>query len=611
LHWDERCRDICGIPQDRTLAPGMFLHMVHPDDQERVGAAMARAMRLPRSEFAEQFRMVTPDGRLIWIESTGSAIFEGDVCVRFVGVIRDITAEKNAELALVDKTASLQASLEQQVLERHLLWRNSQDLLAVIGPDGRVRDMTPSWQRLLGTSLDSVIGRPLAGFVHPDDLATAQTFLSPGSLGPRALEARLRHRDGTYRWFSWTALADVNGVLYANARSIQDEKDAAERVRLVEDALRQAHKMEAVGQLTGGIAHDFNNMLAGIIGSLDAIGRRLARGRYDDIERFMEAATTSAQRAAALTQRLLAFSRRQTLDVKSENAARVVEGMIELLHRTLGENIQLETRAAPDLWHCLTDANQLENAILNLAINARDAMPNGGRLVIDINNVSQTGQIDSLEASQYVAVNIADTGEGMNPQTVARAFDPFFTTKPIGQGTGLGLSMVYGFVNQVGGHVNISSEPGQGTSITLYFKRSEAEPETTSNGAAMPEFRADGSTVLVVEDDPSVRMLIAEALRDLGCHCIDAGDADAAMQIVSSDRRLDLIVSDVGLPGMNGRQLAGLARAVRPRIPILFVTGYADGVDNRSDMLGPGMDMLGKPFSNDQLAQRVAGLLTG
>jgi PAS domain S-box-containing protein len=614
LSWDQKCRSMFGVAASTKLDYPLFVSMLHPDDRERVHQAIQRSTTLEQSaEFAEQFRIVTPAGDLCWIESTGTAIFEKGLCTRFLGVVRDVTNEKKVELALLDKTASLQASVEQQAMERHLLWRNSQDVLTVIGPDGRVRDLTPSWKRILGSNVDEVLGCLLIDWVHEQDReATRAALEGTAPTVSVQFENRLRHVDGNYRWFSWTITPDDNGVIYGSARDTTEEKAAAERVRTVEEALRQSQKMEAIGQLTGGIAHDFNNLLAGIIGAIDVIGRRIGKQRYDDLDRFMEAATSSAQRAAALTQRLLAFSRRQTLDVRPVDVGAVIQTMEDLLRRTLGENIVLSVQTVPDLWRGLTDSNQLESAVLNLAINARDAMPAGGILRIETANVAiHPGgrSANGLESGEYVLVAVADNGEGMTHEVIEKAFDPFFTTKPIGQGTGLGLSMVYGFVKQSGGHVRIVSAPGKGTRIELYLRRAVADLAVAENFPVRDSRTADGEVVLVIEDDDAVRMLIVEVLKDLGLTAIEAESAQTALPHIYDGSRIDLIVSDVGLPGLNGRKLAELARKKRQSVPILFVTGYADGVQEREGFLDQGMDMLAKPFQNDELAARVNAML--
>jgi PAS domain S-box-containing protein len=614
LTWDATCLAMFGVDPQTNLDYAFFLAMLVPEDRDRVHLAIQRAItQWSENEFNEQFRIITPAGVTLWIESTGSAMFENGICLRFLGVVRDITNEKQAELALLDRTASLEASVEQQAMERHLLWRNSQDLLAVIGPEGRVRDMTPSWERLLGQPVRDVIGHPLFDFIHPDDaVETRQSLAGARASTPTQFDNRIRHANGSYRWFSWTASPDDNGVIYGNGRDITEEKLAEERVRIVEEALRQSQKMEAIGQLTGGIAHDFNNLLAGIIGSIDVIGRRLKKQRYDDLDRFLDAATTSAQRAASLTQRLLAFSRRQSLDVRAEDVSAIITSMDDLLRRSLGENVGLEIVSADDLWLGMTDSNQLENAVLNLAINARDAMPAGGQLRISAHNLafrSGDPQIDGLEPGDYVCVAVADDGEGMSEDVIAKAFDPFFTTKPIGQGTGLGLSMVYGFVKQSGGHVNIVSKKGQGTRIELYLRRADRLPDAVAPADVLPNQKTNGEVILVIEDDPAVRMLILEVLRDVGYQGIEAFDAPSALPYLQSDQRLDLVVSDVGLPGLSGRELAEIARQIRPEVPVLFVTGYAEGAEHQKGYLGPNMKMLPKPFRSEDLARSIREML--
>jgi len=366
--------------------------------------------------------------------------------------------------------------------------------------------------------------------------------------------------------------------------------------------------MEAIGQLTGGIAHDFNNLLTGITGSLDIIRRRIASGHTDDIERFMEGATNSAFRAAALTQRLLAFSRRQSLNAKSCDANALVAGMEDMLRRTLGEQVRLETALDEDLWPALADANQFENAILNLAINARDAMPDGGRLTISTRNATVMATDPKPRQHElpgsYVVVRVTDSGSGMAPEVVAKVFEPFFTTKPIGQGTGLGLSMIYGFVRQSGGYVRIESGIGRGTTVALFLPRSTADAVATEVAKPQASPQGNGETVLVVEDDATVRLLIIEVLEELGYLHFHAAEAEGALAIINAGTKIDLIVTDVGLPGMDGRALAMLAQKARPGLKVLLVTGYAEKAKVRVDFLGPDMDILLKPFTLDALGLR-------
>jgi signal transduction histidine kinase len=372
-----------------------------------------------------------------------------------------------------------------------------------------------------------------------------------------------------------------------NARLFQAAKRAnetlEERIRERSDeleqayeALRQSQKMEAVGQLTGGIAHDFNNLLAGIVGSLDLMQTRISQGRTDSLERYAKAAMSSAQRAAALTHRLLAFSRRQPLDPRPVSANALLTSMEDLLRRTIGPLHALEFVTAGGLWTTLCDPNQLESAILNLAINARDAMPDGGRLTVETCNAhlddAYVAKQRDIRAGQYICICVTDTGTGMPPEVIERAFEPFFTTKPLGQGTGLGLSMVYGFAKQSEGHLKIYSEVGQGTTIKIYLPRYRGKEEDEDTGSAALEeeaVRAEaGETVLVVEDEPVIRDLIVEILQDLGYRALEAVDGPTGLRILQSRERIDLLVTDVGLPGLNGRQLADHARQSRPGLKV-------------------------------------------
>jgi len=394
------------------------------------------------------------------------------------------------------------------------------------------------------------------------------------------------------------------------------EKKQADTLRQAEEQLRQSQKMEAVGQLTGGLAHDFNNLLAGISGSLDILQTRMMQGRVTDLARYITAAQAGAKRAAALTQRLLAFSRRQTLDPKPTDVKRLVTGMEELIHRMVGPAIEIEVVGATGLWTTLIDPGQLENALLNLCINARDAMPEGGRLMIETANKcldGQTGRERGLEPGQYVSLCVIDTGTGMTPKVIARAFDPFFTTKPVGMGTGLGLSMIYGFARQSGGQVRIYSEVGQGTTICVYLPRHHGEVDGADAPIELTEApRAEpGETVLVVDDEPTVRMLVSEVLDNLGYTVIEAADGRAGLKVLQSDVRIDLLVTDVGLPsGMSGRQMADAGRARRSDLKVLFITGLAEDTVVGNGHLEPGMQVLSKPFAMDALASQIKQLIT-
>jgi signal transduction histidine kinase len=424
-----------------------------------------------------------------------------------------------------------------------------------------------------------------------------------------------------------SGLAGQAAVAIDNARLFEAEKRAnhnlekrvIERTRELEEAheaLRQAQKMEAVGQLTGGIAHDFNNLLTGVIGSLDMMQRQIAKGETSKIERYATTAMTSANRAAALTHRLLAFARRQPLDPKPVNANRLVTGMEELLRRTIGESIALEIVTAGGLWQTLCDPHQLESAILNLAINSRDAMPEGGVLTIETCNTrldnAYAAQQRDVAPGQYVCICVTDTGTGMTKDIIEKAFEPFFTTKPTGQGTGLGLSMIYGFARQSEGYARIYSEPGQGTTIKLYLPRyyGEAEGADEEHVELTDAHRAEaGEVVLVIEDETAVRELVVDVLEELGYRAVQASDGPSGLKLLESGMRLDLLVTDIGLPGLNGRQVVDAARQKRPDLKVLFMTGYAENATIANGFLEPGMEMITKPFAVEALATRIRDMI--
>ncbi|MBE7157643.1 MAG: response regulator, partial [Rhodospirillales bacterium] len=409
------------------------------------------------------------------------------------------------------------------------------------------------------------------------------------------------------------AIADLRALNETLEQRVAER--TAELMR-TEEQLRQSQKMEAIGQLTGGLAHDFNNLLTGISGSLELLGSRIGQGRLKDLDRYVGAAQGAAKRAAALTHRLLAFSRQQALAPKPTDVNRLVAGMADLIGRTVGPAVEIEIVGAAGLWPTLVDPPQLENALLNLCINARDAMPSGGRLTIETANrwLDQRGARErDMPVGQYVSLCVSDTGTGMTAEVAAKAFDPFFTTKPLGQGTGLGLSMIYGFTRQSGGLARIYSEPGQGTMVCLYLPRHFGDAEIVE---AAPDFadapRAEqGETVLVVDDEPSVRMLVTEVLEELGYVAVEATDAVSGLRVLQSDARVDLLVTDIGLPGrMNGRQMADAARITRPDLKVLFITGYAENAVIGNGHLEPGMHVLTKPFAIEALASRIKELIS-
>ncbi len=527
----------------------------------------------------------------------------------------DVTDRVKAEEGL----RALNIELERKVIERTqargLTWQVSPDLLGALNPQGYFATSNPAWKTVLGWTEEEVAGMSIFELLHPDDVERTRVGFSLTQIGQPAIRFpnRYRCKDGSYRWISWVGIPE-DGMVYCSGRDITVEKQAEQELASAQDALRQSQKMEAVGQLTGGIAHDFNNLLGSVSGSLQLMRSRIAKGKLEGIERYIGMSEDSVRRASTLTQRLLAFSRRQTLDPKPVDVNRLVGGMEELIRRTVGPAIELEVIGAGGLWPTRVDAPQLENSLLNLCINARDAMPDGGKLTIETANKwldERAAKERNLAPGQYISLCVTDSGIGMSADLISRIFDPFFTTKPLGQGTGLGLSMVYGFVRQSGGQVRVYSEPGQGTTMCLYLPRhlGEAELEEAMPAADLLE-SGDGETVLVIEDEWTIREVITEVLEECGYKVLTADNGPAGLRILQGDARIDLLVTDVGLPGgMNGRQIADAARVVRPALKVLFITGYADNAAVGNGHLERGMEVLTKPFEIVALAKKVQEMI--
>ena len=543
--------------------------------------------------------------------------FLREVADRTQSAIQRRRAERDLRVLAV----SLEEQVEERTRERDRLWEASEDLLAIAGYDGELYRISPSWVRRLGHDETTLLTTSYMDFVHPDDAALVAANI--GKVRETGQSTRYENRfaraDGSWCWIAWVLVPEPDErLINAVGRDVTAEKESAESQARLEQQLRQSQKMEAVGQLTGGLAHDFNNLLTGIAGSLDLLSKRVAQGRVNDLERYIIAALGASKRAAALTHRLLAFSRRQTLDPKPTDVHKLVNGMADLIRRTVGPEITVETVDMAGLWTTLVDQSQLENALLNLCINARDAMPDGGRIMIETANRwmdERTARERDLPPGQYLSLCVSDSGTGMPPDVIARAFDPFFTTKPLGQGTGLGLSMIYGFARQSGGQVRIYSEVGQGSMVCIYLPRhygdGDIADDETGTGRELPR-ALDGETVLVVDDEPTVRMLVADVLFDLGYAAIECEDGPSGLKVLQGTGRVDLLITDVGLPGgMNGRQVADAARVLRPNLKVLFITGYAENAVIGNGHLDPGMAVLTKPFNMDDLASRIRSLIEG
>jgi PAS domain S-box-containing protein len=606
------------------LSLAQVVATVHPDDQEALAAAI-QDVRTRGGHYAHQYRVRRADGRYYWIEANGRVDLGPDgTGLYFPGVLIDVESRRAVEAErdqAMRKLRALNAELEQKVIAqafaRGRTWQLSPDILAVVGADRHFEAFNPAWEAILGWSEDELASTRFIDFIHPDDIAETEAFwreLMDHQLPALRFENRYRHKAGGWRWLSWVAVPD-DGKVYCSARDITVDKEAAAELEQAQEQLRQAQKMEAVGQLTGGLAHDFNNLLAGISGSLELMKMRIKQGRLEDLERYMTVAMGATRRAAALTHRLLAFSRRQTLAPKATDVNALVASLLDMIRRTVGPGVQVEWAGENGLWTTLVDQPQLENALLNLCINARDAMPHGGRITIDSANRTidqHAARALDMPAGQYIALNVSDTGTGMPPEVIAKAFDPFFTTKPLGQGTGLGLSMIYGFAQQSGGQVRIYSEVGQGTLVCIYLPRhrGEADLDAAPSDTPLEPLASAGETVLVVDDEPAVRMLVTDVLHDLGYTALEAADGAGGLKILQSEARVDLLISDVGLPGlMNGRQMADAARVTRPGLEVLFITGFAENALLNDGQLEPGMSVLTKPFAVESLAGRIRELI--
>jgi len=631
---DERFSRSFGLPADKCLA-GIPIEeafaSIHPDDRDRVSADIQEAMSRGGAYRCE-YRVRQHDGSYRWIEANGRAeLDEQGEAVRFPGILMDIESRRSAE-AERDRMSALLRTFTAAV--PGVVYAKDLEGRLIVANDGVTR--------LVGKPPELYLGKTDLEFL--EDKAQARQVMETdrhimhGGKGALQIEERVDMPDGTATyWLSVKAplcdeagevigligssidvtarrnaeaqLLELNRTLEAKIEQAVAEREAAQA------ALRQSQKMEAVGQLTGGIAHDFNNLLAGITGSLGLIKLRLKQGRTADVERYLTVAQGAAQRAASLTHRLLAFSRRQTLMPVHTDVNTLISEMEELIRRTVGPAIQLKVELHATSSTCLVDPAQVENSLLNLCINARDALEGGGSIAIRTYNeeLVQGADLDpELPPGTYFTICVADDGVGMSTQTLTRAFEPFFTTKPVGAGTGLGLSMIYGFAKQSGGQVRIESEAGQGTRVFLQLPSHEVEVDAAGRAEPSPEseLTSSGETVLVVDDEPSVRMFVSESLGSCGYIVIEATDSLAGLQLLRSDTRIDLLVTDIGLPGgIDGRQMANTGRSFRPGLPVLFMTGYAQPNILDNAQLEPNTAVLTKPFTLEALTLNVNALL--
>lgn len=613
----------------------MLRDAVHPDDRTLVDTALRLALQPDAPpDLAYEHRLIgLRDRQVRWISIKGRRITGSDGRPRLVGTALDVTEQRRSSEALRRANQDLEQRVAQRTRERDRIWNLSVDLMGVCRPDGSLVAINPAWQRMLGWTSEDVNEANLAAFIHPDDLNATQQSLTAllESAGTAAFDVRMRRSDEQYRWIRWTASRD-DGLFYVIGRDVTEERAAAEELAAtnreltaqigersrVEATLQQMQRLEAVGQLTSGVAHDFNNLLTVVLSNI-ALIERLMQQRPEAIdERVLQrlgSMRNAAQRGATLTSQLLAFSRRQRLEPQEVDFNDVVLGMRDLLQTTMGGSVVIETALAPQLWHAMVDPTQLELIILNLAINARDAMEVGGTLRVETRNVTLDRtpvRAEEPEPGDYVALTVADTGSGMSEEVLAKAFEPFFTTKGVGKGSGLGLAQVYGFAKQSGGGVRIDTQPGRGTSVHVFMPRARSEagtaaPQEAANGPyAAKDAGERHQTLLLVDDDDDVREVTSAVLEIHGYKVLTASNGPAALETVARRPDIDAVIADFAMPGMNGAELGRALKRAHPELPVLFVTGFAD--------LGALCDVneefvLQKPLPEGAMVERLQRLL--
>jgi PAS domain S-box-containing protein len=596
--------EFTGRPFDELLG-NRWLELLHPADLQRL-LPLWEAATSTGQPFEAEYRLRRHDGEWHWFlaRSVPQRDAEGRI-VHWVGTGTDIQDMVRAREATARQQAELRHAVDEAIAEHDRLWQLSPDLFAVADGDGNWLSINPAWTRVLGYRGGELIGANRDAFIHPDDLERTREAREQLANGTpvSGLELRYRHADGSWRWLSWTAVLD-GGRNYAVARDVTEQKAADERLQAAQAALAQSQKMETIGQLTGGIAHDFNNLLAAILANLELLRKRM--GDDPGLHRLLDGAIQGAERGTSLTRRLLAFARRQELHPEPVDVRRLVHEMRDLLRRTLGPGIVIDLGFAEALPPAIVDAHQLELALLNLAVNARDAMPGGGRLTIaaDRGDIVQAHP-DGPAAGAYVRLSVTDTGLGMDADTLKRAIEPFFTTKGVGKGTGLGLAMVQGLAVQSGGGMQITSIPDEGTTVTLWLPVADgtipkpAEPQAAEQAAPLLQPRQ--LKVLVVDDDVLVAMGTTAMLEDLGHVTLMAGSGTEALEVLQEHPDIELVLTDQAMPGMTGTELARRLRELYPMLPVILATGYAELAAGD----GPALPRLSKPYSQQALAATI------
>ncbi len=609
LFWPPRVKAMFGISPDVAVSMRDFYGGLHAEDREATSAAYAAACDPSRRALYDvDYRTIgKEDGVIRWVAAKGRGVFDqSGKCVRVIGTAIDITARKKIEQQLRHLNESLESQVEQRTAERDRVWHHSRDLLGIAGTDGVIHAVNPAWTEILGYTPDEVVRRSYLDFVFPEDadlVANAwQTALSEHGLTD--FQIRLRHKDGSARWVLWHSSTEGD-LHYGYGRDITAAKAQEQALAEAERALLQAQKMEAVGLLTGGIAHDFNNLLQSVTGCLDLIRRR--PDEPERVHRWAEAGLKAAHRGAKLTAQLLAFSRSQKLEHQQVNISALLSVMRELLARTLGPTIRIQIDLGAHSARVLCDQTQLEMAVLNLAINARDAMPNGGELCIATYERA-IAHDPELPNGRYIELAVSDTGMGMSAEVAAKAFDPFFTTKAAGKGTGLGLSQVYGMARQAGGVARIQSTPQQGTTVRLLLPgHDKIRPVAAEREESDAPIAPMEATILVVDDDADVRQFLVETLQTFGYHVLEAEDGYAGLSVLTKSSP-HLAIVDYAMPSLTGVEMVRELRLKRPDLPILFASGYAETAEIE-DALDENTSVLRKPFEIAKLQQIISELL--
>ncbi|WP_148716234.1 response regulator [Chitinolyticbacter meiyuanensis] len=624
LIWDVRCREMFGLAPDAAVTLSTFEMGVHPDDRGRMMELIAHIIHSPAApECNTDFRVVHPDGTLRWINTCGRAFFHDGLCTHFVGVVMDVTERHQNAEAMTRLNAALEELVALRTSERDRVWTLSDDLLAVFHPDLTPVSLNPAWSNALGLSESLLLDGPLYRYIAAEDAEAARSALArllPGltvRFETRLQGARHQH------WLSWT-VAGADALLFCVVRDVTAEKarlaelasanqqlrdQIAQRQRM-EATLQKMQRLEAVGRLTAGVAHDFNNLLTVVLSNAGFVERDLRNVEVGDKTRQrLQNIASAAKSGARLTHQLLSFSRQQQLATQAVNLNALIGAMLDLLASSLGGTVQLETRLADDLWTGFADPTQVEMVILNLAINARDASAEGGRIVLSSWNASVAGEAPQPGApvpGDYVCLAVEDQGHGMTAEVMSQAFEPFFTTKEVGKGSGLGLAQVYGFAIQSGGGVTLSSEPEHGTRVVVYLPRWHANAAPAeAPSAPLADTAFSPLTVLMVDDDPLVRLVNAQHLQDLGHQVLVADSGEAGLALLAASPKVDALVADYAMPGMNGAEFARRARVQQPQLPVVFVTGYIE--HDQLDL--PNTTIVQKPYTAALLGQQLNQLL--